>query len=290
MSSFAALFAGHLSEMPTGLGQAEIVSLALSPDRSKLQLVIHPPQLLAKGVLFAACRQLQQSLQLERLELKLRYQPEQFSPAYLPELVAELRHRGLPVNGFFEDATLTLADGCLLVQLAHGGAALLEKSGCPAQMQRILQEEFNMHCRVELQEQPGAKPAKRRLSATVQARQPIPPASKPASTAALKSKAKANPQDVKGIPFTVEKIHILRGKAVRGSPVALAEVTPESGTVVVWGKIFSAERKQSRDGTKFILSFCITDYTSSNVLKLILEKREAAALECLDTGSIVLVR
>ena len=56
---------------------------------------------------------------------------------------------------------------------------------------------------------------------------------------------------------------VLFGKAIKGAPVAMEALTTESGNVVVCGEVFSVESREITKNKAWVLSFDMTDYTSS---------------------------
>ena len=63
------------------------------------------------------------------------------------------------------------------------------------------------------------------------------------------------------------------GRSVADHPVDIKELTSESGLVVVQGDIFLKETKELKGGETVLLSFAVTDYTSSILCKVFLRYR-----------------
>jgi DNA polymerase III alpha subunit (gram-positive type) len=85
-------------------------------------------------------------------------------------------------------------------------------------------------------------------------------------------------------------MEILIGKPIRQRPEPLSHIDQQSGKVTVWGDIFSIDSRETRDGESVILSIMITDYTGSNILKIIKKKEEAAPLFDLKKGMTIMAR
>ena len=99
--------------------------------------------------------------------------------------------------------------------------------------------------------------------------------------------------DMEGLPLVADSMEVLMGRAIRNRPTPLKEVNAETGNTVVWGEIFSVTRRESRDGSKAIYSYCITDFTSSNTVKAIVDISEGAKpdpLADLKNGDCIVVR
>ncbi|MEG2814008.1 MAG: PolC-type DNA polymerase III, partial [Oscillospiraceae bacterium] len=80
------------------------------------------------------------------------------------------------------------------------------------------------------------------------------------------------------------------GKKITQKAIPLSDVTAESGRVIVCGEVFAKNIRYTRDNSKFILSIDITDYTGSNTLKVIDDKRKEHLYEKVNIGSVILAR
>jgi DNA polymerase-3 subunit alpha (Gram-positive type) len=80
------------------------------------------------------------------------------------------------------------------------------------------------------------------------------------------------------------------GREIKRAPLRLDEVSLESGRVTVFGDVFGFEARETKDGSKYIISFNITDRTSSNTVKVIQDKKKAEpVIEAVKNGVTVLV-
>ena len=65
----------------------------------------------------------------------------------------------------------------------------------------------------------------------------------------------------------------IKGRAIGDMPVPIRELTDDSGTVVIRGKVLAAEDKEIAGGEMVLLSFSVTDFTSSIRCKMFLRYR-----------------
>ena len=56
---------------------------------------------------------------------------------------------------------------------------------------------------------------------------------------------------------------MIYGKPFTGNPISLAQLTPESGSVIVEGKVFDIDHRQLKKAKAWVVRFDITDHTSS---------------------------
>ena len=59
----------------------------------------------------------------------------------------------------------------------------------------------------------------------------------------------------------------IQGRAIADRPVEIRELTGETGLTVIQGEIFKAEQKELKGGEMLLVSFAVTDYTSSILCK-----------------------
>ena len=82
----------------------------------------------------------------------------------------------------------------------------------------------------------------------------------------------------------------LIGAVPKGHITPLSDAAIDLGSIIVWGEVFSAESKETRDRSKKIYSIDITDYTSSITLKIIQDADKCKELDTLKPGQSLIVR
>ncbi len=70
-----------------------------------------------------------------------------------------------------------------------------------------------------------------------------------------------------------EEDNRIKGRAIADPPVAIRELTDDSGLVVIRGKVLSCESKEIAGGEMVLLSFLVTDFTSTVRCKAFLRYR-----------------
>ena len=75
-----------------------------------------------------------------------------------------------------------------------------------------------------------------------------------------------------------ETSHVVSGKAFKGKITPIAELNPKMGTVVVEGKVFGLESRETRRKGHWLISFNLTDLKSSVGICKFTDEKEAAAL------------
>lgn len=303
MPKFSELF-GSASPLATegALGEAQVVHVSVDKQKGVLEVSVSLAGLVPKSRLRAVERELQAAMGLQRCSITPQYDKALFSEEYFDSILYGLRDKGLPVNGFFDGAVAEYRDGDLALTLKNGGADFLEGCDCAGEIQRMVLREFGLPIRVELTGKEGAAPpppaaekdeavklAMRQIRESEQAQKAGNgrESSKKQAPRAGKGQLGFDPE---GLPIRPDSAQILKGKAVKERPIPLKDVGADSGQVTVWGEIFHIDRRESRDGSKYIFSIQFTDRTNSNALKIITDAGKDDPVESLKPGDTVVVR
>ena len=295
---FGAL-AGEEEALMQRLSKAAVGALDLCDGGHTLVVHFESGERFTRAELFRLGEQLSRALDVRRVTLRPHYPPELFSLDCFGDLVEELKAQHTIVNGFLEGAELSLEGDTLHIALQHGGGELLHETGFERAMETLIRTQFGRQLSVSLggtlqvDTLPEAPPVLRMeappadeipFDLVPDGEHPGPPAEGPKRPA---SKGNACFKDLPLVPGSYKTVF---GKTIRETPMPLGEVTLESGRVTVWGEIFKAERRDSRDGSKAIFTYYITDDWSSQILKVITDAEKAEPLDKLTPGTAVIVR
>ena len=122
-------------QLPEGMADGQILYIELDREQKKMELTASFARVIPRGELAKAGRELAQNAALESCRIFPRYLPTLFSPeTVLPDLVDVLKERGVLVNGFFDDAALSLEGEQLTVELRHGGGQMLAERNCAGEI------------------------------------------------------------------------------------------------------------------------------------------------------------
>lgn len=185
----------------------------------------------------------------------------------------------------FEDAEASVDQEGLLITLKHGGYEILQHAGCDRVMQELISIRFGIPCTVrfqgvlELQPEDKEVQALRERSEKADQELAAQAATIPVSAAGTNLgettvKSFAFSFDTEDLPFIPGSMTPVVGRNINEKPIPLSQVNGESGKVTVWGTVFSVDKRDTRDGSKVIMSVNFTDYTSSNTMKLLPIKKK----------------
>lgn len=243
---------------------------------------------------------------LSRIIIRPRYDAALFNAEAFTEVVKELRQRVSTVNGFFNDCDCDTEGYTLTVTLHNGGADLLKQDDCDSKLSKLINEMFGKRYNIVFKEIPYEKKTRAVEERLLPGDDDAPPWNDPsdrsAPSAPHEEKEENNlkpaphkPDVYKAEPsewlkYDPSSAQVVFGRAIKKAPQKLDSVVLDSGRVVACGDVFAFESRETRDGKKNIISFNITDYTSSMTIKVIADKKKCEpVLESIKNGVTVIL-
>lgn len=307
METFQDIFAKFApASAPRFLLEAKLSDIVIDKTARKMLFTLRLCEIIDKDIIFEIERCIAKAYELSDVHITTKYPPELLDGGYLPNIEKYLRCHNTVVNGFLNDAKAELGeDGSYRIELVHGGGELLTKFGCDIRTRELLRKEFGVECPVcftgktEISAYTDSfhSAAKRGLEQAMVAQpagsfaQPTPAqtgAPKPA-TELPKPRAAGRRGAGDNLPYDLNTVKALVGKPVRGNTLPLGELSQDNLKVTVWGDIFQIDSRETRAGDRVIMSIYFTDYTGSNMLKIIELKEKAKVYESLTKGMTILV-
>ena len=288
--------------------RAPIQHIDAQRERRQITVELCPEQRIPQKEIHRVEQQIMETANLALFEIMTRYRPELFCCESMEDILHELRKRGYPANGIFEGSQQKLEGDRLTISLQHGGYNLIKESGCDQAIRRAISERYGMAVDVQFdgvlsleESDPAYKEIIGKPSLTPEMKAALErPSNAPkpsASRGEAGGKAGDKPSkpgrllfDCEDLPFVPDSGVLILGKPIKEKPVPLKEVTAETGLTTVWGDIVREESVTSKDGKWEIYSIDITDYTSSNTLKIIQSSSKKEAIEELKEGDTLVVR
>ena len=304
MKSFGEFFDAYIdiSKIPAPIKTGAISSLRIDSASRKLTAQVELDSLVERTALYGVEQRIEacQALRLARAQLIPKYPRDCFSLDYYPSLVLELKRREACVNGSLSDSKARLENGELVITLCHGGGELLLSRKVDRILSEIIREEFGIPLSVRLdglltadsenlvyiekEKHKEEKAQRQALTEQAEVHESNMGRDTVARTVSIRKGETLLPTI---IPETARELY---GHIPKATPTPISKVTPDIGSVTIWGEIFSVSQKETRDKQRKIYSVNITDYTGSITLKIIELATQCKMLDTLSNGMSVIVR
>ena len=307
--NFLTIFGEYLAEpFLTLFDSAEILSLTADEEAQQIRAEVKSEKYIGTEAVWDCQTAVLRATGLRVFKIQMKYLPSLFSADLFPSIVEELKTVNSVVNGFFEGSEARVEGDILHVTLKNGGRQILENAHVGRDIERIIHDHFSLALSVSFEGEDVLSAADFPPPPPVYYAPPEPkrqaPPSRPASPSGYGgngggrgfTRRDSGVKEPTAVSINFANLHLkenatlLKGRKITAEPAPLRDVGISSGTVVVWGDIFAAESRDTRDGSKVILTYSFSDYTSSNMFKIIDDVKNKERYDLLKVGATVLLR
>ncbi len=283
---FTSNFGGLTLEMSLADALGEVEALHIFTQRREITVKVKCLRLLHWDEIRLIEQSIASKLSLSGARLIPFYPGMVPSGDYFDVLLNELQREGIPVKGFLSGSSAVYSDElkALRISLKNGGGKELEEMGLIAKAQEILSEQFGFECGVQFMGEVVLSSENPILQMMEQELKQAAEKNKPQGPKLLKLSFKAN-----GLPFVPDSMEIIYGKPIKGDITPLCEINESSGRISVWGDVFKIDSRDMRSGKGRIYSIYFTDYTGSNVLKMVMNMEDIAPIERIKKGDTLVI-
>ena len=291
----------YISELPESVMNGEIFKLTYSENLESIRFHAHFDEVVPSDDVFAFEKAVEAAIKVEQVRLACRYPSEKFGMDCYGELIKLLK-RDIPVvNGFLDDADVSLGNGELRIRIVHGGRDILDKFNFCTGFSRMIYNQFGVRVKVVLDGDTSVSVEQydemiERLEADMPdySSQLIPDKTPDEiKNEEMKSVIPTATLDVTALDkdFDAESAEIVKGRAIREKPIPICEAVQHLGEkVVVVGDVFASELKEVRN-EKTVVTYDITDYSGSLKIKIFAKNEEVEEMKLgsIKSGATLLV-
>lgn len=291
--SFLHFFGSMISDgLRDALADCFIEECIMNKVNNKMYLRVSSHKVISFMVFRDASKCIREALGIKDVLIEPEFIGCDFTSDYYPSLVYAACESIAAANGFLEDSEAELENGILTVSLSYGGADVLENEGCDSYMANLVKRRFGKEITVsfagstviEANNETLLKMQAEAEQAVIEKRE----------MERKKKEEEEMPKEHKiidGYPLYFETLKPVLGNDIRDLPKPIKEIDPMDGVVTIWGDIFNFEARNTKDGRFTIITFCVTDYTSSYSCKIFNRKNLCEPiLDKIGNGVTVLIR
>ncbi len=262
-----------------------VESISLEEDILKLSITARFDRYVEDNFIISAQNEVKNSLGINKVIINPLYYKSAFSDKCIPQLIRAMKENVAAANGFLENAKFNISDDTVEI-FVYNGAEILIESGAKEFLTRYIRDTFDAQVNVEIKGESVAKldsPEYVQMQAEgVKIEVPVEEDIK---------KPKAAKQEYEDLPISLTNAKAVYGNKIKTKPVPISQLDIEDGTVVIWGKVFGLETRETKDGKRKIITFNITDKTSSYAVKIFEENQNCEQLlSNVSNGKTVMVR
>jgi DNA polymerase-3 subunit alpha (Gram-positive type) len=304
LNTFQGFFENYIDceDIPPALCKGELLGLQIDTKNRIISAELSMNETISREEFYHAEKKISacKELNLSGARLKPHYQNASFSVEYYPNLVMELKRREASINGSLRDSVPTLSNGVLKIELKHGGANLLKTRHADHILSELIREEFHENIQVEfcgtlhvdgesaayLEKQNKVQETAHRENLVRQAED----YEISMNHQAVELSTQIREGETLMPTIVLETAREFFGRMPKGKPIPISKVSPDIGSCVIWGEVFSLEIRTTRDNSRKIYSINVTDYTGSITLKVIEAVQNCRTLDTIKKGMTFLIK
>ena len=270
---------------------ANITDISADIENRTLDMSVRFSRFTAKRDIAAANSSIKAYMRLNKMNYEYSYDPSLYGEGWLPYLAADLNNSFGAGKAFLDGAEYSADENGIKIRLRKNGKNILHNLGVEEHIIKLVRRLFDKQIGVQIISSvpEGAASEEQELKKM----QAIENLKVRPVTAEEKVSAPKKPKEktYDDLPISLSNAKPVLGSFIKTKPTPIKDVTPEDGSAVIWGDVFAFNARETRDGKKNIITFNLTDYTSSYSAKIFGEK--AVCKEILDKvkdGVTVMIR
>ena len=262
MNEFYGFFSEYINQSDLNeIGFAEITGMRVTQETRTLVIMLKSQKLLGYDTIDSVQRSIAEKMNLNKVEIQIKYPESLFNTADIEKIVSPIKFVNQMVNGFFDGAEAEVEDGTLTIFLKKGGKEILEKQKIDKEIASLIYSSFGLDFDVVFLQVESFDIEKAVHEAYVQQKE---------EERAIKEEKEKNVTHtiLAGTPLYADTRKVVHGRSIKELPKPIVDVSYDDGQVTVWGDILTSECINTKRGDNRILTFSITDYTSSITVKM----------------------
>ena len=271
-----------LREMFSG---GTVERIFLDEDTMKLEISARFDRYVEDKFILSAQSEVKNTLGINKVIINPYYPASAFSQNCVPQLIRAVKENIAASNGFLENAKFKIEDNNIEISV-YNGAEILSEAGAKEFLERYIRDSFGVAVNVSIK---GENTAKLDSPEYVQMQKDgikidVTAVSEPA-------KPKKPEREYEDLPISLTNAKVIYGNKIKSKPVPLNGISIEDGNVTVWGRVFSLDMRDTKDGKRKIINFNITDKTNSYTVKIFEAVQNCEQLVAnIDNGKTVMLR
>ncbi len=246
-------------------------------------------------------------LELNKVEIIPKFNPSLFTADYFDEILLILKERIPALNGTFKDCQVQFKDNNLAITIKHGGGTILRAKKFDKELIGLVDRLFGLKITVTvdgvtemdaeneeyIEEQKIVQETIVRKEAKTVVQTYAIEEQRLSDNAEERKQQKEGYIEVREGDSLSPMVNLkccrpLYGRVIKKSPSPMSDIAIDTGKTVVWGDVFSIEKRTTRSGDKNIFNILCTDYTGSTNVKVFNDINSTKVLDEIKKGSTII--
>jgi len=263
MKTFKKIFGNYTSsDISEVFCDAEITGIKIYKEQRILNAEILSEAYIKSDILKQTEEQIKSALELNSVLLQIIYKNVPFKIEYMSDIIAQISRSAASLGGYLQNAPYKMEGEKIIITLENGGLNLLKAADMAEKIEKKIGTMFNTDIKIEFA---GITEASVQTAETAAAEAIEKIKEQQRKENATKKRTDIPPDGKLYYPDSAKPIY---GNPIKISPTDIRDVDPLVGKIAIWGDIFKFDSVETKYGGKFRITFYITDYTSSYIIKI----------------------
>ncbi len=280
MNNFLEIFGEYIAteKYRDMLKNTNFTDLEINKDIMSMKALLHVDAFQNIMCLKAVANEIKTALKFKTVEFEYVLPPQALTESCFPMLLKVMRVNVPQTNGFLDNIETSFIDDVFTVDFLKSGRDICSNAGADKFLEEYIKTHFDRDVKVEFIGKDANEEDFLRKQQEIDS-----------SNKTLRPQAQY--ENFPDVPLDFNTVKTIIGNFKYQKPKAMEDVTYEDGQVFVWGDIFKYEKRETKDGKRYIIEFNITDNTGSFGCKFFDTKEQLEYLDSqLKDGVTVLVR
>ena len=228
--------------------------LHINKEESSITALLHIDTFNNIMCLKAVSGEIKKALAAKNVEFDYRLPPDALKTECFPMLLRVVKKNVPQANGFLDDVDTSFDGKVFTVRFLKHGRDICQNAGADKFLEEYISEHFERQIEVVFEGEDSNEEEFLRKQREI-------------DVANLPYKPEEVNLNFDDVPLDFNNIQTIYGNYRHAKPKPMSSVNFDDGEVLVWGDVFKYEKRETKDGKRYIIDFNITDNTGSFACK-----------------------
>lgn len=279
---------------------SEIIKLDIIKKKFCIECYVKFENIILKKILKLIEESIKKNLDISNFKIYPRYKPNLITKEYIIEIFSSLIDLYPILNGYEKDIMVNIDESCVYIEFKSLGYDILQKSNIDIYIRNAINKEFSTNLEVKFLGTEFFDESKLILNKNfIKSNDNLANIDfnknkeKKLNNIVVKKEEKIS-INFKHDMFEKDSFEIIFGKKlpvnIGKELLDISDVEENSSKAIVWGDIFSINIRDLPNKNKTIITYHITDYTSSIIVKLFIDTNKFDSFSKINKNSTIIVK
>lgn len=232
------------------LSNAYFTDLTLNEEDRRISALLHIDKFKNIMCLKAVAGEIKSALSLKGVEFDYVLPSEALDESCFPMLLKVVKVNVPQTNGFIDSIETNFSNDVFTIKFLKSGRDICEHAGAHTYLEEYVLKHFGKKITVVLEGENSDE------NEFLKKQQEIDFANKP-------TRPPVENLNFPDLPLDMSSVRVIMGNYKFDKPKNMCDVSYDDGHVLVWGEVFKYEKRETKDGKRYIIEFNLTDNTNS---------------------------